>query len=101
MTNEEQIALLRAAKERLFSKGWVQGGIGGINGPNCLVGAVKYSANNGIFRQSYLAIERVLDDCFKGKGYLAPAAVFNDNPATTFDDVIDVIDRAIKKLEAF
>lgn len=98
MTNDEQITVLRAVKERLFTKGWVQGDLGPPDGPNCIIGALRYSVNNGQIWQVNLAIEEVVDKCFKDR--LSPVASFNDNEGTTFDDVLDVIDLTIKSLES-
>lgn len=88
--NEEIIATLEAARSRLFEKGWMQGGIGRPEGPNCLWGAIRYSLGNE-------ALVSDLIQLLNGVIGLPRYAIggFNDKESTTFGDVIEVIDKAI------
>lgn len=95
------IELLRAAKERLFEKGWKQGSLGLEPGPNCLVGALFHTLNvidstHSVYQ--FLA-ENINVDGWRPGNHLWKVEYFNDQASTTFDDIIDLIDRTIKTLE--
>lgn len=95
MTNGDTLDLLQAAKERLFTKGWMKGSLGLPSGSNCLMGAVCYASKG--FPLTYPSIEHGAYDALEwtigGK-----IDEFNDHPDTSFDDVVDAIDRTIKRL---
>lgn len=96
------IEVLRAAKERLFERGWQQGALGREEGPNCLVGSIIHIFNgmnyhSPIYRS--LAENIGLDVSIWTDKDLWKVEYFNDQASTTFDDVIDLIDRTIKTLE--
>lgn len=102
MNKEESINLLRNAKERLFEKGWLQNSLGKSSGPNCLVGAVHYELGNKYLSQSDMQIYRVftaLQDIIYPDNEKQNLDDWNDSPERTFDEVIDVIDRTIKRFE--
>lgn len=98
MTHQQKIEVLRNAKERLFEKGWTKGRLGGVDGPNCMVGAIIQSWNCSYSVAVYAAVAEVID----GGPQLIPVCQiehFNDNINTTFNDVVDAFDQAIKNLE--
>jgi hypothetical protein len=90
-----EITLLRAAKERLLTLGWWQGMLGGIEGPNCLAGAL-----NRIDRSNRAAKELLVGHMpITYTGSATPTmhiALWNDKPDRTFEEVLEVIDRAIE-----
>lgn len=99
MTNQI-IAVLRDAKEYLFEKGWHKGNYGTVDGPVCLAGACLM-VQFGNFDQSSPLDDKITDTlnaACKEEGF-THIACFNDAEETSFDDVINVIDKAIKKLE--
>lgn len=87
------IQLLMGTKERLFDKGWMKNSSGTSNGPNCLIGAIAQTARSS----SHLGWSEALNALEQGIGDRINR--FNDRPETTFDDIIDAIDRSIKALE--
>lgn len=92
MDNDNAVTLLRATKERLFDKGWMKGDAGTSYGPNCLLGAIEYTAissSHSGWSVALNALGQVLGQIDR----------FNDLPETTFDDIVDAIDRSIKSLE--
>lgn len=98
--NDNIIQRLRATKERLFEKGWRTGSLGGINGPNCLVGAVINARNTTDLQLPYAPATETGETLVvleRSLGTKVP--VFNDAPGRTFDDIIDAIDICIKSLE--
>lgn len=93
MDNDNAVTLLRATKERLFDKGWMKGDAGTSYGPNCLLGAIEYTAissSHSGWSVALNALEQDIGDWINR---------FNDLPETTFDDIVDAIDRSIKSLE--
>lgn len=97
------VEILRATKERLFEKGWRKGKLGPKEGPNCLVGSIYHATHVPINHVIYqlLAENTNLDVHFhlgEGKGVWEVES-FNDQESTTFDDIMDLIDRTIKTLE--
>lgn len=96
------VELLREAKERLFEKGWQQGSLGREEGPNCLVGSLIHTLNGVNYTHPvyhFLAENIGLDiGSWTGKD-LWKVEYYNDQASTTFDDIVDLIDRTIKTLE--
>lgn len=90
MHNTETIQLLRDTKERLFEKGWMKNDFGFLDGPNCLAGAVLAVASDDNSNQVFTALEKEIGNVISG---------WNDAPERTFNDVVDVIDSCIKRLE--
>jgi hypothetical protein len=79
--------LLTAAAERLRTKGWIRGVMGGSKGPNCAVGAIEQTA----FEQtatfaSLQQMERLYSAVLHFNGMLAPISPFN--PGAARDSVI-------------
>lgn len=107
MTNEEQIALLRAVKERLFAKGWTRLQLGdSVTGPNCILGAIYASMglywtenNTEELKIAYSQGVNQIANTFEGAIGLGSIASFNDRVGRTFDEIVDAIDLTIKKLE--
>lgn len=98
MTN---IEILRATKERLFERGWGQGSLGLQKGPNCLVGALFNVSNVTSDHVIYELLAENIDidvGFWVGRG-LWKIESYNDQVATTFDDIVDLIDRTIKSIE--
>lgn len=97
-----EIELLRAARERLFERGWQKGALGFEEGPNCLVGSLCHTlpginSSHSVYR--FLAENIDLDiGSWTGKD-LFKVEYFNDQGSTIFDDIVDLIDRTIKALE--
>lgn len=87
------LEVLKATRERLFLTGWMKGRVGGGGGPNCLWGAVYYAANGD--HGQVRPIEYLLGNICGTHN----VALFNDAEGTTFGDVIDLIDQAIKVVE--
>lgn len=97
MTNEETVRLLMAAKERLFTHGWRKGDYGKEEGPNCIVGAL-YAEQKALGLDRRTAIDaRFRLDCLVPE--MPGVANFNDNVNTSFDDIVDLLDKTIKSLE--
>lgn len=104
----EAADVLRYARDVVLSdeSKWCKGGAvidRGTHRAYCALGTMWH---DDLLRFSFSArvvAEEVLDDAsglpFLGEGKLRPAARFNDDPDTTFSDVIDLFDRAIKSLE--
>lgn len=96
------IEILRAAKERLFERGWNQGSLGLEVGPNCLVGSIFHASHVTYTHPVYqLLAENIrLDDesVWSGRD-LWKVEYFNDQESTTFDDIVDLIDHTIKTIE--
>lgn len=96
--NERAVAALRSTKESLFVRGWTKGGYGPNEGPNCLAGAIIHQAcrleGDDVYYLSYDTVANIL---LTQTG--SSITCFNDKPGTTFDDVINVLDFAIKTLE--
>lgn len=98
--NDNMIQRLRATKERLFEKGWKTGSLGGINGPNCLMGAVIGARNDTDLQLPYATATETAETLVALEQSLGTKVpVFNDAPGRTFDEVIDAIDSCIKSLE--
>jgi len=77
-----------AIRNRLVSRGWCQGSLGPIEGPNCLVGAMSYSKADlpeGFYK-------------FLGASGLIS---WNDAPDRTEGEVIGVLDQYIAELEGW
>lgn len=70
---------------RLETHGWQKGGNGGSEGPNCLMGAMLYTIGRSVYYQR-------LRDALPG-GY-SNVASFNDDPNTTYEDVVLLLKRA-------
>lgn len=98
------IEILRATKERLLTKGWRKDGRGDVNGSLCLINSMTFSA---------LDLRSRYDDqsiCGSPEMYDTLAEycncppdlihIWNDDPSTTFEDVIDVVDKAILHFSA-
>lgn len=95
--NSENLAkIFREARERLFEKGWRKDEFGGFAGPNCILGAVMCS-KEGFEGRDLPIIENVLnalvDEMYED------VVAFNDDSETTFSDIVDLLDLAIKNLE--
>jgi hypothetical protein len=100
MNNETKIHYLRAVKERLFEKGWRKGHAGDPHGPNCILGAIYQVVNNST--SQYKSVVDALgqyESVVDALGHTSNIINFNDSEETTFDDILDFIDSATKKLE--
>lgn len=101
-------------RENWYKGGYSPKGVEGISdGCVCLLGAVHLVANpDGDFRRQgvdhaiELTFEEALGKCVPeqfqndcGDFVMARAAGFNDDPATTHEDVLKVLDCAIARLE--
>lgn len=99
MTNDVIIQILHAAKERLFRNGWVKNMAGKSSGPACLVGAILFAAKYDLDLEDYNYPEEAYDAILE---VLPEGTIptFNDEPGTTFDDVVNLLDLTIKSLES-
>lgn len=88
--------VLREARNLLVECGWHQGSLIGPHGELCLMGALDRAApSNHDLSDAFVAIRRSLPP--HSHKFVSE---WNDDPATTFDDVIDVFDKAEKLAEA-
>lgn len=97
--NEDSIELLKAAKERLFTTGWLKGDLGEQEGPNCILGALyrertSLECKNNVFTKT-------VNSLYNCPGIIGIRGVadFNDDENTTFDDIVDLLDKTVKSLE--
>lgn len=97
----EVIAILRDAKEYLFEKGWHKGDYGTEDGSVCLAGACLMVQFGNFYQASPLddEVTNTLNKVCKEEGFTNIAA-FNDEDTTSFDDVLNILDKTIKRLES-
>jgi hypothetical protein len=78
---------LCAVEETLIKLGWYQGDSHGPGGSICLVQAITTvtARTPATFLERFCAVERALWSAISTG---EPVHVFNDNPATTFGDVL-------------
>lgn len=83
----------------VVAHGWIQGVASDMNDNWCSYGALsKAAVDTGQFQRWYCPSCVLLDDMSKAQGFTSLMA-FNDNPATTQQDVLDFFDKAIAGLE--
>lgn len=92
------IERLTNVKERLFEKGWQKSSYGGPDGPNCVLGSLLFSRIEGTQYYFYTTADKEIEDALKDLTG-GDIAGFNDHKDTSFDDIINLIDLAIKTLE--
>lgn len=102
MNKDKAISALNKTKERLFKKGWVQGGYGERSGPNCLAGALQMVEVGSFYRVTdfSFSLSQYLNGVIEDTTGFHTIASFNDSGGTRFDDVIALIDTSIKRLES-
>lgn len=86
--------------DRLREKEWLKGQLGGLNGPNCINGALFFEEvwENGKNRDSLaLIILEQYPERLEKAFFSVPA--FNNHPDTTFSDVERVLEKAAVKWE--
>jgi hypothetical protein len=98
----ETLDILIRARERLETKGWIQMGEGGREGPNCLLGAIRWA----IFADALQipdqrsmglaigAVERVIPPRTNTPAFRT-IVDWNDESWRTVEDVFAVLDSAI------
>lgn len=96
--NKEEIRLLTAVKERLFTTGWKKGGSGNSDGPNCLIGALY--AEHQVLGLDYVSFDKAELTLYNISDDNLGVAHFNDLRSTSFDDVVELLDKAVKVLES-
>lgn len=100
-----QEALIEASL-MLKRDGWTKNSFGGMQGPNCMVGSIN-RLNLDYFTRMYAfrALARTIRKKGSERGYDASyfskidadcCIIFNDNFGTTFYDILDIFDEAIK-----
>lgn len=105
--HDEVTKLLETGKTILLRDGWHQGGtFNGDNGEVCMIGALLKEMGDG---QMYKTYSQARDALAREVGTAAPinfsngrrsVALWNDQPSTTFEDVIAIYDKAIAKRKA-
>lgn len=102
LDKDHAIDVLNKTKERLFEKGWHQGGYGDPGGATCLAGAYQMVEVGSFYKVNSFACELsgYLNDVIVNTTPFATVAEFNDAWNTKFDDVVALIDISIKRLES-
>jgi hypothetical protein len=107
---DEAIKTLRRAREILFEQGWYQGDLHGPDKESCLIGAIERARRIRLaeFDFEEAPVRKELEASLKpevlaffedNEEGLYAIAAWNDAPGRTFDEVIDLIDLTIKRLE--
>lgn len=97
--------IFREAKCVLFEDGWVQGSYGGGTEGRCIRGAISAVADRFEIHERTGAIPASCHEILitalglDGIDTCLPGLAFNDAPGRTFDEVIEVLDRAEKVAE--
>lgn len=90
--------IIREGRNQLFERGWTQGTMIGPDGTVCAIGACQLADQAiglGAF-QTWVDTRNTIEACTPdGVG----TANWNDTPGRTFDEVIDLFDRAEKYAE--
>ena len=91
-TDKKALEVLEHMKENLFERGWCQGQLELETGEVCLSGALATLTN---YEEYYalFALSTALDSIHKAIGG-ASIPGWNDEPGRTFNEVIEVIDKA-------
>jgi hypothetical protein len=93
--------VIREGRNILFERGWHKGGYEGPDGSVCVVGACRAAllgdACLPTSHEQSNDFTAIFDEALGG-GW-REASEFNDSPSTTFDDVIELLDRAEKIAE--
>lgn len=99
--NEQLIADLKTARD-IVAEHWHKGGLEDGQGNYCIVGAVTVATSADVTapwsarkNDAYFALQTKLPPGVDGRGDLAD---FNDAPATTHQDVLDLFDKALADL---
>jgi hypothetical protein len=89
------VALLRAAKQELLTRGWIQGLSQNAHGV-CLQGAVL-AVGGRVFSTALLQAYQTLAGCLpEAEGY-NPVVYWNDTPGRTPEEVLALLDQAIAR----
>lgn len=88
----------------LAKRGWIKHMMMNHAGEVCLVGACRVAFTGYAFEMEgspeLIRAEDLLEECIKEKAGMALAiTMFNDSSATTLDDVLEVVECAIKKAD--
>lgn len=99
---DHAISVLNKTKDRLFEKGWHKGNYGDKNGPTCLAGAFQMVELGNFYMASDFTVELTtyLNKVIEETTSFSWITDFNDDRSTKFDDVITLIETAIKRLES-
>lgn len=90
---------LRNAKQELLRRGWGKGFLEREDGSLCALGAIQ--CVTGVSHARRFMAEKQLEahlgaECFDTA--YKPVAAFNDEPGTTFRDVLNLFDKALADL---
>lgn len=91
--------VLNKTADRLESNGWLQGGLGGIEGPNCTVGALRIA---GEVPEECLVPDGPVEDAWHSfMDYIGGVQIadWNDHPRRTATEVVEAL-RAAALIEA-
>lgn len=87
--------VLRRAKRRLQTKGWIQKDLGSSDGPSCAVGATLFAARGGAEPFLDLLADRCLEFVTGVDAKDEEAWQWNDAPGRTKREVLQAFDAAI------
>lgn len=103
--NEQTAAeVIREARNVLFERGWAQNAYTAGDGSVCIRKAIRLADARDAAQVEYRG--SIARDCCEalsaalGDPSVLAGLAFNDLPSTTFDDVLEVLDRAEKIAEA-
>jgi hypothetical protein len=97
MTQQDKVELLSWTYSRLDNVGWIQGKLGGKNGPNSLYGAVLKSEARGLFLK---LSPRPIEAFARLLGFLTSEDLIDweDVQGRTIWDVLEILTRAILRV---
>lgn len=103
------VEVIREARNLLFERGWWKGDLEGPNGELCVEGALCVAKNGGmhgmITHELLGPVWKAIEAASRARGISSKgdipcgAFIWNDAKDRTFDEVIEVLDRAEKIAE--
>lgn len=85
---------LKSARETLLRDGWCQHEITNSEGQHCLIGTVLYTRGDIDLNTMGSLLKILRDD-----GFVGGPAHWNDTPGRTEQDVLKLLDKAIRRAE--